>query len=62
MLVAADGHGVAREAARCDGTELLSLDWTPDGRGLLFGSMTGRLHVRGIRLFDLANGRWRALS
>ncbi|MFC3655063.1 transcriptional regulator [Xanthomonas hyacinthi] len=61
LLVAADGHGAAREATRCDGTELLSFDWTPDGRGLLFGSMTGRQPGRGIRVLDLASGRWRAL-
>ncbi|MCC4597122.1 winged helix-turn-helix domain-containing protein [Xanthomonas campestris pv. phormiicola] len=62
MVVAADGRGAAREATRCDGTELLSFDWTPDGRGLLFGSMTGRQPSRGIRVLDLASGHWRALS
>ncbi|WP_369936555.1 winged helix-turn-helix domain-containing protein [Xanthomonas tesorieronis] len=61
LLVAADKPGVAREATRCDGTELLSFDWTPDGRGLLFGSMTGRQPNRGIRVLDLASGHWRAL-
>ncbi|MBB4127091.1 Tol biopolymer transport system component/DNA-binding winged helix-turn-helix (wHTH) protein [Xanthomonas translucens] len=61
LLVAADKPGAAREATRCDGTELLSFDWTPDGRGLLFGSMTGRQPSRGIRVLDLASGRWRAL-
>ncbi|WP_369943280.1 winged helix-turn-helix domain-containing protein [Xanthomonas medicagonis] len=62
MIAAADGHGAARTAVRCDGTELLSFAWTPDGRGLLFGSMTGRQASRGIRVLDLASGRWRALA
>ncbi|MEB1528498.1 winged helix-turn-helix domain-containing protein [Xanthomonas sp. WHRI 7945] len=61
MVAAADGHRAARPAVRCDGTELLSFAWTPDGRGLLFGSMTGRQPGRGIRVLDLASGRWRAL-
>ena len=61
LLIAADKPDVAREATRCDGTELLSFDWTPDGRGLLFGSMTGRQPSRGIRVLDLASGHWRTL-
>lgn len=61
LVAAADGHQAPRPAVRCDGTELLSFDWTPDGRGLLFGSMTGRQPARGIRVLDLASGRWRAL-
>jgi hypothetical protein len=51
-----------RQATRCDGTELLSFDWTPDGRGLVFGSMVGRYAHRGIRVLDLASGQWRALA
>ncbi|WP_184447099.1 winged helix-turn-helix domain-containing protein [Xanthomonas sp. 3498] len=62
MLVQVDGHAPAREVARCDDSELLSFDWTPDGRGLVFGSMSGRLAARGIRVLDLGSGRWTALD
>ncbi|WP_254460506.1 winged helix-turn-helix domain-containing protein [Xanthomonas sacchari] len=62
MLVQADGRAPAREVARCDGSELLSFDWTPDGHGLVFGSMNGRQPARGIRVLDLDSGRWRALD
>ncbi|WP_241093710.1 winged helix-turn-helix domain-containing protein [Xanthomonas sp.] len=61
MVIAASGAGTAQEAARCDGTELLSFDWTPDGQGLLFGSMTGRSASRALRVLDLRSGRWQAL-
>ncbi|WP_242883844.1 winged helix-turn-helix domain-containing protein [Stenotrophomonas maltophilia] len=61
LIASATGGGV-RQATRCDGTELLSFDWTPDGRGLVFGSMVGRYAHRGIRVLDLASGQWRALD
>src|SRR5690606_4524059 len=61
LLVAATG-GSARRVAGCDGTEMLSFDWSPDGRRLIFGSMTGRYASRGIRTLDLASGRWSELS
>lgn len=61
LVVSATGSG-ARRVARCDGTEMLSFDWSPDGRGMLFGSMTGRYANRAIRLLDLASGRWTSLS
>ena len=62
VLVASATGGALRQATRCDGTELLSFDWTPDGRGLVFGSMVGRYAHRGIRVLDLATGQWRALE
>lgn len=62
MLAQADGRAPAREVARCDGGELLSFDWTPDGRGLVFGSMSGRQPARGIRVLELGSGRWTALD
>ncbi len=62
VLIASATGGVVRQATRCDGTELLSFDWTPDGRGLVFGSMVGRYAHRGIRVLDLASGQWRALA
>ena len=61
LIASATGGGV-RQATRCDGTELLSFDWTPDGRGLVFGSMVGRYAHRGIRVLDLGSGQWRALD
>ena len=60
LIVSATG-GNLREAARCDGTELLSFDWMPDGRGLVFGSMVGAFGHRGIRVLDLSSGHWKAL-
>lgn len=62
VLIASATGGAVRQATRCDGTELLSFDWTPDGRGLVFGSMVGRYAHRGIRVLDLATGQWRALE
>lgn len=62
VLIASATGGALRQATRCDGTELLSFDWTPDGRGLVFGSMVGRYAHRGIRVLDLASGEWRALA
>lgn len=61
LLVSATG-GNPRRAARCDGTEMLSFDWSPDGRSLLFGSMTGRYASPGIRLLELDSGRWSSLA
>ncbi|WP_449467647.1 winged helix-turn-helix domain-containing protein [Stenotrophomonas humi] len=61
LLVSATG-GDARRATRCDGTDMLSFSWSPDGRSLLFGSMTGAHASRGIRTLELASGRWSSLS
>lgn len=62
VMIASATGGALRQATRCDGTELLSFDWTPDGRGLVFGSMVGRYAHRGIRVLDLGSGAWRALD
>ena len=61
LVVSATGSGL-RRATRCDGTDMLSFDWAPDGTSLLFGSMTGRYASRGIRSLDLASGRWSSLQ
>ncbi|WP_337243911.1 winged helix-turn-helix domain-containing protein [Luteimonas sp. gir] len=61
MLAAVSVAGQAREITRCDGSELLSFDWLPDGSGLLFGTMTGSPDGAGVRVLDLATGRWRAI-
>ncbi len=61
VLVASATGGDVREAARCDGTDMLGFDWTPDGNGLVFGTMTGRNASRGIRRYELETGRWEPL-
>lgn len=57
MIVDADGNH-PRHATGCDGTDMLSFDWTVDGAGLLFGTMTGANAGKGIRRLDLDSGRW----
>ncbi|QDH69121.1 winged helix-turn-helix domain-containing protein [Marilutibacter alkalisoli] len=57
-ITAASG-GSERSVATCRGDDQNSLDWTPDGRALVFGSM--RLEdgsTSGLRLLDLQSGRW----
>lgn len=61
LVVPAEG-GSLHQATRCDGSEMLRFDWTPDGRGLIFGTMTGSHANRGIRTLDLGTGRWTSLS
>lgn len=61
LVVSATGTGL-RRVTRCDGTDMLSFDWAPDGQSLLFGSMTGRYASRGIRSLNLASGRWSSLQ
>ena len=62
VLVRAVTGGDERHVADCSGADMLSFDWTPDGRGLVFGSMPGPQGAQGIRLLDLASGRWTALD
>lgn len=62
MLIAATGAGDEREIARCDGSELLSFDWLPDGSGLLFGTMTGVPDGERMRVLNPVDGRWRELD
>jgi Tol biopolymer transport system component/DNA-binding winged helix-turn-helix (wHTH) protein len=62
VLLASATGGSVRQLTRCDGTELLSFDWSPDGRRMLFGSMAGRYAHRGIRVLDIASGQWTALE
>lgn len=62
MVTAANGAADEREVARCDGTEMLSFSWAPDGTSLLFGTMTGRNPGKGLRTLDLRSGQWRALA
>lgn len=62
LLIAATGAGDEREIARCDGSDLLSFDWLPDGGGLLFGTMTGAGSDTRLRILDPVGGRWRDLD
>ncbi|WP_310153179.1 winged helix-turn-helix domain-containing protein [Luteimonas sp. 3794] len=62
LLVSANGVGDEREVARCDGSDLLSFDWLPDGSGLLFGTMTGEGQKTRLRILDPVGGRWRNLD
>lgn len=62
LLVASTGVGDEREIARCDGSDLLSFNWLPDGSGLLFGTMTGASDHARLRILDPVGGRWRTLA
>ena len=62
IVASAEGQGDERAVAGCDGTTMLSFDWTPDGRGLVFGRMTGIHATAGMRVLDLETGTWRALK
>lgn len=62
LLVSANGVGDEREIARCDGSDLLSFDWLPDGSGLLFGTMTGEGNRTRLRILDPVGGRWRNID
>lgn len=48
-----------REVGRCDHRNPPTFDWTPDGSGLIFGSMTTEGSTTGLRMLDLASGAWR---
>ncbi|MGV8961479.1 MAG: winged helix-turn-helix domain-containing protein [Stenotrophomonas sp.] len=61
LIIGATG-GTTRRATGCEGADMLSFDWTPDGRGLLFGTMGGAHSSRGIRRLDLASGRWQDIA
>lgn len=62
ILVAAANGGSERVVGACNGLDDLGFDWTPDGRGLVFGSMSEEGRTTGIRILDLATGRWRPLE
>ncbi|KQQ80887.1 biopolymer transporter Tol [Xanthomonas sp. Leaf131] len=62
MIAAAAGQSAAREVVRCDGADMLSFSWSPDGRALLFGSMTGAQGAPRIRRLDLETGQWQGLT
>lgn len=60
LLIAANG-GAEREIGGCDARSPPTFEWTPDGRGLIFGSMLTAQGMVGMRVLDLASGEWRAV-
>ncbi|MFC0679964.1 winged helix-turn-helix domain-containing protein [Lysobacter korlensis] len=61
MVVPANG-GPGRRVGRCDPDNRPSLDWTHDGRGLIFSSRGTLGDGRGLRVLDLASGEWRSID
>lgn len=61
LAVQASG-GEPRALGNCDPHNRPSFDWTPDGAGLVFSSPLAGGGKPGLRLLDLATGRWRALD
>lgn len=61
MAVQASG-GEPRVLGQCDPHNRPSFDWTPDGTGLVFSSPLSGDGEPGLRLLDLATGRWHALD
>jgi Tol biopolymer transport system component/DNA-binding winged helix-turn-helix (wHTH) protein len=61
LVVPANG-GTERNVGVCDPRGLPNFDWTPDGRGLVFGSRGVPGDGVGLRVLDLASGRWRPLE
>ncbi|MBV6803472.1 winged helix-turn-helix transcriptional regulator [Xanthomonas campestris pv. lawsoniae] len=62
MIAAATGPAASREVMRCDGADMLSFSWSPDGHALVFGSMTGTHGAARMRRLDLATGQWQTLD
>ncbi|WND81599.1 winged helix-turn-helix domain-containing protein [Lysobacter capsici] len=60
LMIAANG-GAEREIGQCDPRSPPTFEWTPDGRGLIFGSMLTAQGMVGMRVLDLASGEWRAV-
>ncbi|WP_225583670.1 winged helix-turn-helix domain-containing protein [Pseudoxanthomonas sp. PXM02] len=61
MAVQASG-GEPRVLGGCDPHNRPSFDWTPDGNGLVFSSPLSGDGEPGLRLLDLATGRWRSIE
>lgn len=60
LMIAANG-GAERDIGDCDPRSPPTFEWTPDGRGLIFGSMLTAQGLVGMRVLDLASGEWRAV-
>ncbi|WP_213603207.1 winged helix-turn-helix domain-containing protein [Pseudoxanthomonas japonensis] len=61
MAVQASG-GEPRVLGICDPNNRPTFDWTPDGNGLVFSSPMSGDGEPGLRLLDLATGRWHAID
>lgn len=62
MLAPANGQGQARPLLDCSDTELLSFEFTADGRALVLGSFAASGVSAGISLFHIQERRWQALD
>lgn len=62
MLAPANGEQLARPLLDCSDTELLSFEFTADGRALVLGSFSAGGVSAGISLFHIQERRWQALD
>lgn len=62
MLAAADGQQLPVELLDCSSAELLSFDFSADGRALVIGSFSAQPGRAGIALFHIAERRWQPLD
>ncbi|KRG78564.1 hypothetical protein ABB30_03375 [Stenotrophomonas ginsengisoli] len=62
MLVPADGTRAPEPLLDCSQAELLSFDFSADGRALVLGSFADTGERAGISLFHIAERRWQALA
>ncbi|SOD54235.1 WD40-like Beta Propeller Repeat [Pseudoxanthomonas wuyuanensis] len=61
MIMSLSG-GAERELTRCEPQSRPSFDWSPDSGSLVFSSLAAGSGPPGLRLLDLATGRWRHLA
>lgn len=62
MLARADGQAPPLELLDCAPAEMLSFDFSADGRSLVLGSFEAQGPHAGISLLHIADRRWQALS
>ncbi|RNF81910.1 winged helix-turn-helix domain-containing protein [Montanilutibacter psychrotolerans] len=62
VVIAASNGGAERTVAGCLRNEFFSFAWTPDGKGLVFGSMQTSRGPTGLQVLDLASGTFRELK
>ncbi|MBW3550404.1 MAG: winged helix-turn-helix domain-containing protein [Proteobacteria bacterium] len=62
ILVVPASGGAERRIGACDPRSRASFSWAPDGRSLIFGSMTTGAGRAGLRVLDLASGQWHTVD